>query len=207
MAATPELELITKLVGSINVIEKDIVDLNCTTSVYQFVHKLECKINDKEHKFVKFRSDDEIKFLGKNSEDEEFKTVFHGIAKDVRVVFDKQKDIDEIHCTAYSFAKILTENKLENVQIDFKKGYGEVVKKLAEPFEIINTRKVTEEDHAGNVFFDKITPLDAIMQLAYSKGWCVGFEGKDLIFGPCKGIRDSGVTLNAEDMLSGTFPR
>ena len=207
MAATPELELITKLVGSINVIEKDIVDLNCTTSVYQFVHKLECKINDKEKKFVKFRSNDEIKFLGKNSDGEEFKTIFHGIAKDVRVVFDKQKDIDEVHCTAYSFAKILTENKLENVQIDFKKGYGEVVKKLAEPFEIINTRKVTEEDHAGNVFFDKITPLDAIMQLAYSKGWCVGFEGKDLIFGPCKGIRDSGVTLNAEDMLSGTFPR
>lgn len=207
MGSIPQIELITKLVGNLIVSNEDITDMTCKTSVYEHVHTLECKINDKENKFVKFRSDDEVKFLGKDEGEEEFKEVFHGIAKNVRSVFDNEKDIDEIHFIAYSFAKLLTENKLEEFQMDFKKGYGEVVKKLSEPFSIINTEQVMEEEHTGNVYFDKITPLDAIMQLAYSKGWCINFEGKNLVFGPCKGNRDSGVTLNAEDMISGSFPR
>jgi len=203
----PQIELITKLVGNLIVSKEDIVGMTCSTSVYEHVHTLECKINDKENKFVKFRSDDEVKFLGKNEEKEEFKEIFYGIAKNVRSVFDNQKDIDKIHFTAYSFAKLLTENKLEEFQMDFKKGYGEVVKKLLEPFSMINTEKVMEEEYTGSVYFDKITPLDAMMQLAYSKGWCINFEGKNLVFGPCKGNRETDVVLDTKDMISGTIPR
>ena len=107
----------------------------------------------------------------------------------------------------YSFARILTEKKLEKFHMKFQNGYGEVIKKLAEPYATINLDKVKEETQSGSVFFDKITPLDAMMQVAYARGWCIDFEGKSLIFGPCKGIRETDIVINTKDMISGSLPR
>jgi hypothetical protein len=101
--------------------------------------------------------------------------------------FEKIRQLRVVRFVARSYAVILTTRMLNQQQIQYSRGYGEVIRKLVHPIGGFNAADVIEEQSKeGTVYFDMISVLDAIRYLAYLKGWCVEFKGRSILFRPCK---------------------
>ena len=205
MAEDAKLELITKD-GKILTVSRGKMTINCQMKVSKYVHVCKGTIDERDNEFHGFRSNDEVKFYGKGNKDEEFSELFHGITENAMLNYDNESGINKITFVAYSFARVLALDKLEKFEMEYQNGFGEVVKKLVESYPILDPSRIQEEGGSGKVYFDKITPLDAIMQLAYSSGWCMQFIGKQILFEPCTGFKDSGKTITSEETKSGSIP-
>jgi hypothetical protein len=180
------------------------VDFSATS----YVDECTISFNDAPHNvFNDFDVNCEVRFLVSTGNSTDEKEMFVGLADEVRQFFDNSKGISTVRFKARSYSKILTEQNLNQEELVYKNGYGEVVRRLLHKFQLFDVKGVLEEPLEGRVYFDKISVLDAIRNLAYVRGWCLRFEGRYVYFEPCKPLKHSGLTLSAENVVSGTISK
>jgi hypothetical protein len=128
---------------------------------------------------------------------------FYGFIEKMEHSWNTNENLDIIKLQAYSFAAKLSEKMVDNFEISYKDGYGEIIKTL------VGSRFCTEEvgieRKSGSVIFHNISVLDALRHIAYVRGWCLKFDGKKIIFGPCKKPVHTGITLKKEDIQIGSM--
>jgi hypothetical protein len=174
----------------------------------KYVDKCSFAFNDVPHNaFKDFEIDCEVRILVSSDTSTAEVEMFAGLADEVHLDFDRSKDMSIVRFKARSFSKVLTESILKQNELVYKNGFGEVVKKLLLPFQLFDVNGVLEEQLQGRVYFDKVSVLDAIRNLAYVRGWCLRFRGRSVFFEPCKPLEHSGLTLSAENVTSGTISK
>jgi hypothetical protein len=208
MIIARRLEIKTKDGKTVIIPQSDLFPDSVDFSATRYVDECNISFNDTPHNVFKdFEVNCEVRFLVSSENSTNEKEMFVGLADEVHLDFDNSKGMRIVRFKARSFSKVLTEPNLEQEELIYKNGYGEVVKRLLLPFQLFDVNGVVEEQLEGRVFFDKISVLDAIRNLAYVRGWCLRFEGRSVFFEPCKPLKHSGLTLSAENVVSGTISK
>lgn len=208
MVKKGHIEIITKTGKSFKIDFSDMVNGGVTLSVYRYIDRCVCSFNDNNYNaFRDFENGSEVKvFFWEKARNAE-KQIFYGLVDNVRIDFDKTKDMEVVSFVGKGFATVLTNVILKQYEMKYEKGYGEVIKKLVEQFNLFNVDGVLEDMEKGAVYFDKISILEAMRTLAYVKGWCLIFEGKTILFESCKTPKDSGIVITDKDIISGSFTK
>jgi hypothetical protein len=198
-----KIEIIKQNKVVLSIEKKDAMDGSLNKSVHKYVDICYMAFNNKPYNAQHLIPNSEVRVLvmSGNSTTE----LFYGFIEKFERQWDKKKGIDAIHLVAISFAALLSQRMIQDFDIKFKFGLGEVIKKLIEPESIFDIQGIKCEDDVGSVYFDNVSKLDAIRMLAHIRKWCLKFEGKKVLFGPCKKPSRTGVTLNMADIESGTM--
>jgi hypothetical protein len=174
-------------------------------SVFSYVHKSYCEINNKVYNaFPIFAIGNEVKIFASGSKNSKPEELFFGVVRKRQKKWDKAKDWDITQFWATSFAAEASTKMLYSWELEYTKGFNEVLSKLAASISL-KSKWTKDKNSTGKVFFDHISVLDAMRLLAYQKGWCLSFEGKVVKISPCKKPKHSGVTINLADLPTGTI--
>ena len=183
------IELIPSSSPQITIKKEDLLKLNIDTSVKRYVDQ--CSFTFKDPKFCVFdkiseEEKTEIKVIGLVALSQGITEVFHGYVYECKKQWDNKSSIQIVHVDAKGLPIVLAKKILYNFELAFTHGYGEVIKNLLKSFPIFNINNVLEEPMQGRIYFDNISVLDAIRQLAYIKKWCLYFQGTNVSFKPCE---------------------
>ena len=188
-----------KVIFSIS--KQDVTKGNINASISQYVDACSIVFNNKPYNAHYQLENSEVKVFV-TSEGSSIE-LFYGFIEKYDRQWDKKNDYDFVRFRAFSFAALLSQKMLTDSEMVFKRGLGEIIKKLVEPD--FDTMGITYENKSGSVYFDNISVLDALRIVAYTRGWCVRFEGKTIKFQPCRKPIHSGKTLNMSDIETGSM--
>jgi hypothetical protein len=155
-----------------------------------------CEFNDQNYKVLeKVLENCEVRVISLNSENK-LEESFYGIMERVKMKDESEgpnrlrnqtKDPESRMVTliARGFS-ILLHLKVIEREIKYEKGFGDVIKQLVEPFNIFDVSDVVEDpSRPGILYFDNMTIFEVMDRLAHTRGWCLKFKGKSIIFKPC----------------------
>ena len=175
------------------------------SSIYSYVDKCYCQINNNIlNAFPILAIGNEIKIIVSASKNSPPQELFYGVIRKRQKRWDKAKDLDITEFWATSFATDASTKMLYAWQMEYTKGYGDVLKKLADMVSVKSSCAV-DKSIKGSLYFDHMSVLDAMRFLAYTKGWCLSFKGKTVKLAPCERPKHSGVTINVADLPMGTI--
>lgn len=167
--------------------------------------KCYCRINNKTlNVFPIFAIGNEVKIFVTESKNSLPEELFYGVVRKRQKKWDKPKDLDFTEFWATSFAQDASTKILYSWEMKYKDGYGEVLTKLAELI-YLKADCALDKNIKGSLYFDHISVLDAMRLLAYLKGWCLNFKGKTVKLAKCERPQHSGVTINLQDLPTGTI--
>lgn len=155
-----------------------------------------CEFNDQHYNILeKVQENCEVRIIALNSENK-LEESFYGIMERVKKK-DESKGSNRPHnqtkdpesrmvtLIARGFS-ILPHLKVIEREIKYEKGFGDVIKQLVNPFNIFDVSDVVEDPSwPGTLYFDNMTIFEVMDRLAYTRGWCLKFKGKSIIFKPC----------------------
>ena len=180
--------------------KSDIIKGSATKTAHNYVDVCYCLFNDSKYIFHQFeRGTSEVKVFVSTNKGRTSYELFSGLIYDA-LHLEKIKELRVVRFIARSYPVILTLPILNQQEIKYSRGYGEVIKKLVEPTGVFNVEGVIEQSEEGIVYFDKISVLDAMRYLAYVKGWCLEFKCRSILFGPCKKPKDPEFVLDLKDI-------
>lgn len=189
-------------------LETTLTDGKWGEGVYQLVDVADFKFQESEKvgfKDIERGNELMIKVIDKNKN----KRTFYYWVESVTTHFDHSKTgkdaKDEVVIQATSYPSILTKKTIEG-KYKFSQGYGQIVKKFARKYGF-KTDDVKLLKKKGEIFFKRMTILEAIRRMASLEGWCFNFRDKNIIFQPCTPPRESGVVITDKEMISGTFTK
>lgn len=156
-----------------------------------------CDFNDHKYNVLeKVKENCEVRVIALNSENK-LEESFYGIMETVRKKDLNQKESTDsatkqedpesrmVTLIARGFP-ILLHVRVINREIKYDKGFGDVVKQLVKPFNLFDVSDVLEDpDMPGTFYFENMTIFEVMIRLAYTRGWCLKFKGKSIIFKPC----------------------
>ena len=179
---------------------KDVLKLHIDTSVKNYIDECIFFINTNDYSFI-LSQDFEIKvYVFENTESI---LLFTGYVFKKFRHWNKVNNVNILEIISKSYAYLLVTNIIKSKELKFNKGYGEIVKKLISPLQIFNIENIQLDEEKGSVFFENISVLNALRFVAYTKGWCLKFEGKIIYFKECEEAKHSGYTLNLDDVEQG----
>jgi hypothetical protein len=200
-----KIEVIDKTQKKSVIENKAVLLADIDKSVYSYVDKCYCRINNKIlNSFPFFALGNEVKIFVTTSKNSSPEELFYGVVRKRQKKWDKPKDLDFTEFWATSFAQDASTKILYAWQMEYTNGYGEVLTKLAELINL-ETNCVPDKSIKGSLYFDHISVLDAMRLLAYLKGWCLRFKGKTVKLAKCESPQHSGVTINLQDLPKGTI--
>lgn len=181
--------------------KKDVTKGNVEASMDRYVDYCSMIFNNKPYNAFHELENSEVKLYAMSEgSSTEF---FYGFIEKYDRQWDKKNDFDFIRFRAFSFAAILSQKMVTDLEINYKHGLGEIIKKLVGSE--FDTENISNENKKGSVYFDNVSVLDALRIVAYTRGWCVKFDGKVIRFQPCQKPIHSGKTINMADIDSGSM--
>jgi hypothetical protein len=203
-----EVEIKTKTGKRLIIMSSEGFRMKGTKSLFSYVDRFQVSYDDAQSDFFKdLNGGDEVTIATIDGATGARQPIFGGSLGTIRADFDNPKKVRIVTFDTASFAEELAMARLDEHEIHFNMGYGEVVKKLAAgqgPFDVTQVRC---DNSSGIAYFDKISILDAMRTLAHVKGWCLGFEGRAITFAPCPPPTNSGITLTDKDIIRGHFEK
>jgi hypothetical protein len=181
--------------------KSEIIKCSIRKTAHHYVDVCYCLFNDSKNLFHQLeRGRSEVSVFVSTKKNRTPYELFSGLIYD-NLQFEKIRQLRVVRFVARSYAVILTTQMLNQQEIQYSRGYGEVIRKLVHPIGAFNTADVIEEQsEEGTVYFDMISVLDAIRYLAYVKGWCLEFKGSSILFRPCKKPRGPELILDLKDI-------
>jgi hypothetical protein len=181
--------------------KSEIIKCSIRKTAHHYVDVCHCLFNDSTNLFQQLeRGKSEVSVYVSTNKSKTPYELFSGLIYD-NLDLEKVRQLRVVRFAARSYAVILTTQMLNQQQIQYSRGYGEVIRKLVHSIGGFETADVMEEQsEEGTAYFDDISVLDAIRYLAYVKAWCVEFKGRSILFQPCKKPKGPELILDLKDI-------